>query len=123
MKPSEEIDNLIAKNSDWRGETLSKLRKIILAVDPKIVEEWKYMGSSVWMLDGQICIGNIYKDKVQLVFANGFALADPDKLFNPELGAKKWRYIDIHESNQIKEDSLKTLVRGAISYNQSKVNK
>lgn len=120
MAPSEEIDNLIAKNPDWKGEALAKIRKIILSVDPAVTEDWKYMGSPVWSLDGQICLGNIFKNKVQLVFGNGAELPDPDKLFNPSLGAKKWRYIDILEGDSIKEGSLKALVRAAINSNQAK---
>jgi hypothetical protein len=123
MKPSEEIDNLIARNKDWRGETLAKLRKAILEVDLEIAEDWKYMGSPVWSLDGQIVIGNIFKNKVQLVFGNGATLPDPDKLFNAGLDGKKWRYIDLFEGDDIKEASLKTLVRAAISYNQAKDKK
>jgi len=68
MNPSEEIDNLIAQNQDWRGATLAKLRKTILEVDPEIVEEWKWRGAPVWSLNGIICVGNIFKNKVQLVF-------------------------------------------------------
>jgi hypothetical protein len=120
MKPSEEIDNLIAKHQDWRGATLAKIRQTILEVDPKIVEEWKYMGSPVWSLDGVICIGNIFKNKVQLVFQNGAALSDPDKLFNAGHEGKKWRYINIFEGDQIEEESLKALVRAASNYNQVK---
>ena len=118
MEPSKEIDNLIENNNDWRGDTLAKLRKIILEVDPAITEDWKYMGSPVWSLDGPICIGNIFKNKVQLVFGNGAALKDPDKLFNAELGGKKWRYIDFYESDLIKDNSLKALVQAAINNNQ-----
>lgn len=117
MNPSEEIDNLIAQNKDWRGETLAKIRKTILQTNPAIVEEWKYMGSPVWTLDGSICIGNIFKNKVQLVFGNGAALPDPDKLFNAGLLGKKWRYIDLYEGDQIEEDSFRNLVRAAISHN------
>ena len=123
MKPSEEIDNLIAQNQDWRGAMLSKLRKTILEVDPGIIEEWKYMGSPVWSLGGVICIGNIFKNKVQLVFPDGAALDDPNKLFSVGLGGKKWRYIDFNEEDRIKEDSLKTLIHAAISYNQTKGKK
>jgi hypothetical protein len=123
MKPSEEIDNLIAQNPDWRGETLTKLRKIILETDSGIIEEWKWMGSPVWSLEGIICVGNIFKDKVKLVFNDGAMLKDPDKLFNTEIGGKKWRYIDLHEGDKIKEDSLKTLVLAAIGFNQLKKKK
>ena len=120
MNPSQEIDNLIARHQDWRGVTLSKLRKIILEVDPEIIEGWKYMGSPVWSRSGVICVGNIFKNKVQLVFPAGASFNDPDKLFNANLGGKKWRYIDINEGDDIKSDSIKTLVRAAISNNQSK---
>lgn len=120
MKPSEEIDNLIAKNNNWRGETLAKLRKIILAVDSDIIEEWKWMGSPVWSKDGIICVGNIFKNKVKLVFQNGAALPDPDKIFNADLAGKKWRSIDFNENDEIKEVPLKNLVLAAINFNQSK---
>ena len=123
MKPGEEIDNLIKQTQDWRGATLSKLRRTILEVDPEIVEEWKYMGSPVWSLNGIICVGNIFKDKVKLVFMDGAALNDPDKLFNAELAGNKRRAIDVFEGNQLEEGSLKTLVRAAISYNQLKGKK
>ncbi len=123
MNPSEEIDNLIAQNQDWRGATLAKLRKTILEVDPEIIEEWKYMGSPVWSLNGMICVGNIFKNKVKLGFMDGAALSDPDKLFNAELEGNKRRAIEFHEGDHIEEGSLKALVRAAISYNQAKGNK
>ena len=123
MNPSEEIDNLIAQNQDWRGATLAKLRKTILEVDPEIIEEWKWMGSPVWELNGIICVGNIFKNKVQLVFMNGAALSDPDRLFNAGLEGNKRRAIDVNEEDHIEEGSLKTLVRAAISYNQAKKKK
>ena len=123
MNPSEEIDNLIAQNQDWRGATLAKLRKAILEADPVIIEEWKYMGSPVWSLNGIICVGNIFKDKVKLGFIDGAALSDPDKLFNAELAGSKRRAIEFHEGDYIDEGSLKTLVRAAISYNQAKSRK
>lgn len=123
MKASEEIDNLIVQNQGWRGFTLAKLRKFILEVDPEIIEEWKWMGSPVWSLHGIICVGNIYKNKVKLVFMDGAALNDPDKLFNAELEGNKRRAIDIYEGNQIEEDSLKKLVHAAISYNKAKRKK
>jgi hypothetical protein len=123
MNPGEEIDNLISHNRDWRGATLAKLRTTILEVDPGIAEEWKYMGAPVWSLNGIICVGNIFKDKVKLVFMDGAALNDPDKLFNAELVGNKRRAIDFYEGNHIEEGSLKALVRAAISYNQVKGKK
>jgi Uncharacterized conserved protein len=123
MKSGEEIDNLIAQNQDWRGAMLAKLRKTILEVDPEIVEEWKWMGAPVWSLNGIICVGNIFKNKVKLVFMDGAALNDPDKLFNAELVGNKRRAIDVYEGNHVEVGSLKTLVRAAISYNQAKGKK
>jgi hypothetical protein len=123
MNPSEEIDNLIAQNQDWRGATLAKLRKTILEVDPEIVEEWKYMGSPVWSLNGIVCVGNIFKAKVKLVFADGAALNDPDRLFNADLAGNQRRAIEIHEGDHVEEGSLKNLVRAAISYNRAKGKK
>lgn len=123
MNPSEEIDSLIAASPDWRGATLANLRRIILEVDPEIIEEWKWMGSPVWSLDGIICVGNIFKNRVKLVFQEGASLSDPDKLFNAGLAGKKWRAIDISEGECIDESSLKILVRAAIDYNQAKIKK
>jgi hypothetical protein len=123
MNPSEEIDNLIAQHEDWRGATLAELRKTILEVDPEISEEWKWMGSPVWELNGIICVGNIFKNKVQLVFMNGAALSDPDKVFNTGLTGNQRRGIDVFEGDRIEEGSLKTLVRAATSYNQAKKKK
>jgi hypothetical protein len=123
VNPSEEIDNLIAQNQDWRGATLAKLRKTILEVDPEIIEEWKWMGSPVWELNGIICVGNIFKNQVQLVFMNGAALSDPDRLFNAGLEGNQRRAIEVYEGDHIEEGSLKTLVRAAISYNQAKKKK
>ncbi len=122
MNPGEEIDHLIAQHPDWRGAMLAQLRKIILEVDPEIKEEWKWMGSPVWSLNGIICVGNILKDKVKLVFADGKVLG-ADHLFNADLVGNKRRAIDVFEGDQVDEGSLKTLVRAAISYNLAKRKK
>jgi hypothetical protein len=123
MNPSENIDRLIAKLRDWRGETLTSVRKCILAADREIVEEWKWMGSPVWSRDGMIAVGNAHKDKVKLTFSHGASLSDPDKLFNAGLEGKVWRAIDLFEGDRIDERALKNLVRAAIDYNQSKSKK
>jgi len=120
MNASEQIDHLIARHPDWRGETFAVIRKAILNADPHIVEEWKYMGSPVWSLNGVLCVGNIFKNKVQLVFMNGVALRDPDKLFNAGLTGKQRRVIDFFEGDQIDEGKFKDLVRAAIIYNKTK---
>jgi hypothetical protein len=120
MNPSERIDQLIAAIADWRGKTLAGIRKTILAADPEIIEEWKWMGSPVWSRDGMIAVGNAHKEKVKLTFSHGAALADPDKLFNAGLEGKVWRAIDFLEGDKVDERALKNLVRAAIDYNQAK---
>jgi len=121
MTASDQIDQLIAKLADWRGKTLAGIRKTILATDPKISEEWKWMGSPVWSCDGIIAVGNAHKDKVKLTFAHGASLDDPDKLFNAGLDGKVWRAIDVFEGDKINERALKDLIRAAIEYNRIKL--
>jgi hypothetical protein len=123
MEASEKIDQLIAKLTDWRGKTLASLRKAIRAADKEIIEEWKWMGSPVWSLDGIIAVGNAHKDKVKLTFYHGAKLADPDKVFNAGLDGGAWRAIDLFEGDKVDERALKNLVRSAIEYNQSKAKK
>jgi hypothetical protein len=123
MNPSESIDRLIAKLTDWRGKTLAGVRKSILKADREIIEEWKWMGSPVWSRDGIIAVGNAHKEKVKLTFAHGAKLPDPDKLFNAGLGGKVWRAIDLFEGDKINERALKNLVRAAVEYNQTKKKK
>jgi hypothetical protein len=120
---SERIDDLIAKLADWRGKTLASVRKSILSADPEIIEEWKWMGSPVWSRDGMIAVGNAHKDKVKLTFSHGASLPDPDKLFNAGLGGGMWRAIDLFEGDKINERALKTLIRDAVAYNQTKLKK
>jgi hypothetical protein len=117
------IDEMIAELTDWRGKTLATIRKSILEADPKIIEEWKWMGSPVWSRDGMIAVGNAHKDKVKLTFAHGANLPDPDKLFNAGLGGSAWRAIDLFEGDKINERALKNLILAAIEYNQTKLKK
>lgn len=123
MTPSQQIDQLIAGLTDWRGSTLASVRKTILEADGEIIEEWKWMGSPVWSRDGMIAVGNAHKDKVKLTFSHGASLPDPGKLFNAGLDGKVWRAIDLFEGDEIDESSLKDLVRAAIDYNQAKKQK
>jgi hypothetical protein len=124
MTPSQKIDQLIAGIKDWRGTTFAALRKIIRAADSEIAEEWKWMGSPVWYRDGGIiAVANAHKGKVKLTFAYGAKLPDPDKLFNAGLEGNARRAIDLLEGDKINAPALKTLIRAAIAYNQSKVKK
>ena len=121
MTPSEQIDKVIETNKDWRGETLLRIRKIILSVDPSIIEEWKWRGVPVWYKDGMICTVETYKSVVKMTFAKGATLNDPSKLFNSSLDGNVRRAIDFHEGDKINETALKELLISAISLNESKL--
>ncbi|NPC58346.1 DUF1801 domain-containing protein [Caenimonas soli] len=116
---SELIDKKIAGLGDWRGETLSRMRKLIKEADPDVVEEWKWMGTPVWSHEGIICTGESYKSIVKLTFAKGASLQDPAKLFNSSLDGNTRRAIDIHEGEEVDADAFKALIRAAIALNTS----
>jgi hypothetical protein len=118
--PSKMIDARIRELGDWRGETLARMRALIKEAEPKVVEEWKWMGVPVWERDGIICTGETYKSVVKLTFAKGAALPDPAKLFNSSLDGNVRRAIDIREGEKVDEKALKALVRAAVALNQSK---
>src|SRR5215468_12595678 len=111
MNPSERIDQLIAKLTDWRGKTFASVRKSVLGADREIIEEWKWMGSPVWSRDGMIAVANAHKGKVKLTFAHGAQLPDPDKLFNAGLEGNARRAIDFLEGDRVNARALKNLVR------------
>jgi hypothetical protein len=117
---SELISKRIAELVDWRGESLSRMRKLIKEADADVVEEWKWMGTPVWSHDGIICTGESYKDKVKLTFAKGASLKDPARLFNSSLDGNVRRAIDILEGEEVAEAAFKALVREAIALNSSK---
>jgi len=114
---SERISERIAELGDWRGETLSRMRKLIKQADPGVVEEWKWMGTPIWSHDGIICTGESHKQHVKLTFAKGASLKDPARLFNSSLEGNVRRAIDIHEGDQVDENAFKALVRQAVALN------
>ena len=118
--PSHLIDARIAELGDWRGETLARVRALIKAADPGVVEEWKWRGVPVWEHAGIICTGETYKAVVKLTFAKGAALEDPAGLFNSSLEGSTRRAIDIREGDAIDENALKALIRAAVALNISK---
>ena len=120
---SELISKRIAELDDWRGETLSRMRKLIQQAVPGVVEEWKWMGTPVWSHEGIICTGESYKKVVKLTFAKGASLKDPAHLFNSSLDGNVRRAIDIHEGEEVDESSLKALVRQAAALNSSSKSK
>ena len=111
------IDEKIKELGDWRGKTLAKVREIIHAADPEIVEEWKWRGTPVWSHGGIVCTGETYKKVVKMTFAKGAALEDPSSLFNSSLSGNVRRAIDIHEGDKIDEAGLKDLIRAAVAIN------
>ena len=118
--PSQLIDARIQELSDWRGKMLSRLRTLVKEADPEVVEEWKWRGVPVWSHDGMICTGETYKSVVKMTFAKGAQLKDPAGLFNSSLEGNTRRAIDFHEGEEIDEEALKTLVRAAMTLNQSR---
>jgi len=116
---SELISKRIAELGDWRGETLSRMRKLIKAADPDVVEEWKWMGTPVWSHDGILCTGESYKNVVKLTFAKGASLKDPAGLFNSSLEGNTRRAIDIHEGEKVDESAFNALIRQAVAFNGS----
>ena len=116
---SELISKRIAELGDWRGETLSTIRKLIKEADPEVVEEWKWMGTPVWSHEGIICTGESYKHVVKLTFARGASLKDPARLFNSSLDGKVRRAIDVREGEALVESDFKALVRQAVALNRS----
>jgi len=114
------ISQRIAELGDWRGKTLSRMRKLIKEADPDVVEEWKWMGTPIWSHDGIICTGESYKHVVKLTFAKGASLKDPVRLFNSSLDGNTRRAIDIHEGEEIEESAFRALVRQAVALNSSR---
>jgi hypothetical protein len=117
--PSQLIDARIKELSDWRGETLARVRMLIKQTDPEVVEEWKWRGVPVWSHAGMICTGETYKSVVKLTFAKGASLDDPSGLFNSSLEGNTRRAIDFHEGDKIDEKALKALIRAAVALNTS----
>ena len=118
MTPSQLITNQIAELSGWRGDTLARLRKLILDAAPGITEEWKW-GTAVWSQKGLVCSVGAFKDHMKLNFFKGASLEDPQGLFNAGLDAKATRAIDFSQGDDINEPALKDLIRAAVAYNLS----
>jgi hypothetical protein len=118
--PSQLIDERIRSLSDWRGETLARVRALIHQADPEVVEEWKWRGVPVWSHAGILCTGETYKQVVKLTFAKGASLPDPSGLFNASLEGNTRRAIDIRQGAAIDEPALQALIRSAVALNTSR---
>jgi hypothetical protein len=110
------IDQRISDLGDWRGETLARMRALILQADPEMTEEWKWE-NPVWSHDGIVCTGESYKKAVKLTFARGASLPDPARLFNSSLEGNMRRAIDIPEGGKIDAAAFKALVKAAVAFN------
>jgi hypothetical protein len=123
MPGIKEVDKHIAAIEDWRGKTFAAIRKAVLAADKDIVEEYKWRGTPLWSLDGMICVANAFKGRVNVTFAYGARLADPDKLFNDGFGGNTRRAINYFEGDKVDAAALKKLVKAAIEHNRAKLKK
>ncbi|MGN6141869.1 MAG: DUF1801 domain-containing protein [Ralstonia sp.] len=115
---SELIDARIAELDDWRGDMLARLRAIVRAADPDVVEEWKW-SVPVWSHHGLICTGEAYKQTVKMTFAKGASVPDPASLFNSSLDGNTRRAIDFREGDKVNEKALKALIQAAIAVNKA----
>ena len=121
--PSKLIDARIKELPDWRGEVLSRMRRLIQQAGPEVVEEWKWRGVPVWSHDGMICTGETYRNVVKLTFAKGASLKDPAGLFNASLEGNARRAIDLHEGDEIDGRAFQSLVSAAAALNASKAKR
>jgi hypothetical protein len=117
------IDQRIRELRGWRGETLARMRELILEADPEMAEEWKWMGTPVWSHQGIVCTGEAYTKVVKLTFARGARLADPSRLFNSSLEGNTRRAIDIHEGERVAAGAFKALVKAAVALNEAPARK
>lgn len=118
LTASQRIDEHIAELSDWRGEMIARLRKLVLEAAPELNEDWKW-NSPVWGLKGNVLSAGVFKDHVKFHFFRGASLQDPNDLFNAGLEAKATRGIDFHEGDQLDEAALKELIHAAVDHNKS----
>ena len=117
LSPSQLIDRRIEELGDWRGETLARIRALIVGFVPDVVEEWKWRGVPTWYHAGMICTGETYKSVVKVTFAKGASLDDPTGMFNSSLEGNVRRAIDFHEGETIDETAFTDLVRAAVELN------
>jgi len=111
------MDQRIRELGGWRGETLARMRALILEADPEMTEEWKWMGTPVWSHNGIVCTGEAYAKVVKLTFARGASIPDPSRLFNSSLEGNTRRAIDIHEGEEVDAAAFKALVKAAVARN------
>jgi hypothetical protein len=123
-------DKPIRDKVDWRGETLARMRALILEADPEIIEERKWKkpsnamkGVPVWSHNGIVCTGETYAKAVKLTFARGASVPDPSHVFNASLEGGTRRAVDIHEGETVNARALKALVKAAVAENTRQAKK
>lgn len=120
MNASKQIDKEIASLTDWRGRMMADIRRIIHSAVPEIIEEWKWMGTPVWCLNGNICAADAHKSVVKVIFFKGASLSDPDKLFNAELEGSTRRAMKFVDGDTINERAFMKLVQSGAELNSAK---
>lgn len=120
MTPSQHVDEMIANLGDWREATMRAVRAAILAADPAVIEEWKWMGSPTYYCDGLICVADAHKAKIKVTFSNGAKVDDPEMVFNGGFEGNARRFIDYLEGDAVDQGKLTRLVQAAIAFNRSK---
>jgi hypothetical protein len=123
MSASDQITKKIADHPDWREKLLAGIRRLVREADPEILEELKWRGALTWSHNGLVCVANIFKDTVKVIFASGAKLADPNGIFNSELAGNAWRGITFSEKDKINEPAFKRLFRSAVELNNTKKGK
>jgi hypothetical protein len=123
MTASEQIEKKIADHPDWRGRLVEDIRRLVREADPEILEELKWREAPTWSHNGLVCVANIFKDTVKVVFASGAKLADQNGIFNSELAGNAWRGITFSEKDKINAPAFKRLVLSAVELNNTKKGK
>ena len=117
------IDQRIRDLGGWRGDTLARMRALVLEAEPEMIEEWKWRGTPVWSHQGIVCTGEAYTKVVKLTFARGASIPDPSRLFNSSLAGNTRRAIDIHEGEKVDAGAFKALVKAAVAQNGARAKK
>jgi hypothetical protein len=120
MTVAEQIDKVITDHPDWRGSLLGEIRRLVREADPQMQEQIKWRGAPTWSHDGLVCVANIFKETVKVVFASGAKLPDPRGMFNSELAGNAWRGITFSENDRISGPAFKSLVRAAVELNRAR---
>jgi len=119
----QQIDDIINQYDGWKAETLLQIRQTIKQAYPDISEEVKWKtpsrpaGLPVWTHNGIVCLVEVWKDNVKLIFPKGVHMQDSHNLFNARLKSATDRAVEFHEDSVIDGPALQGLVREAVALN------